>query len=157
MSEKSARTESDGAAVMDGLVQLSFAVQAVLTRAAQQAELTVPQLRVMGILRDREPGMLELAQHLGLDKSSVTGLIDRAERRGLVERVPSNLDGRVVTVRTTPLGRELSTRVESVISTEISRLTSILPSHDRHTLAALIDRVLAERPTYDESPAPASP
>jgi MarR family len=38
---------------------------------------------------DREPGMLELARHLELEKSSLSGLVDRAESRGLVERIPS--------------------------------------------------------------------
>ncbi len=36
--------------------------------------------------------MNELARLLDLDKSSVTGLVDRAERRGLVTRVPSTAD-----------------------------------------------------------------
>ena len=65
---------------VDALVQLSFLVQSVLTKAAAGHALTLPQVRLLGILRDREPGMQQLARHLGLDKSSVTGLVDRAER-----------------------------------------------------------------------------
>jgi DNA-binding MarR family transcriptional regulator len=44
-------------------------------------DLSIPATRLLGVLRDREPTMLELAQLLELDKSSVTGLVDRAERR----------------------------------------------------------------------------
>ncbi len=45
--------------------------------------------------------MNELAELLGLDKSSTSGLVDRAQRRGLVRRVPSQLDRRSVRVRLT--------------------------------------------------------
>ena len=47
------------------------------------------------MLRDRTPAMNELARLLGLDKSSISGLVDRAERRGLVIRIPSAEDKRV--------------------------------------------------------------
>ncbi|GHF33280.1 hypothetical protein FHX82_005262 [Amycolatopsis bartoniae] len=49
---------------------------------AAEHELSVVQLRLLGVLRDRRPGMLELGAHLGLDKSSMTGLVSRAEKRG---------------------------------------------------------------------------
>ena len=53
-----------------------------------------PSCGCSAILRDREPAMLDLARHLALEKSSVTGLIDRAEARSFVERIPSDHDGR---------------------------------------------------------------
>jgi DNA-binding MarR family transcriptional regulator len=43
---------------------------------------------MLGILRNREPAMLDLASHLKLEKSNVIGLISRAEKRRLVERTP---------------------------------------------------------------------
>ncbi|HTA36170.1 MAG TPA: MarR family transcriptional regulator, partial [Solirubrobacteraceae bacterium] len=79
----------------DALVQLSFLVQSTLARLASERELSLTQVRLLGILRDREPGIVELAGVLKLDKSSVSGLVDRAQRRGLVERSSSKLaDGR---------------------------------------------------------------
>ena len=58
--------------------------------------------------QDREPGMLELARYLNLDRSSLSGLVDRAEQRGLVERIPSAADRRAATIRVTAEGRKLS-------------------------------------------------
>ena len=49
--------------------------------------------------------MLDLARHLGLGRSSVTGLVDRAAARGLVERVTAPGDGRGVHVWLTADGR----------------------------------------------------
>lgn len=133
------------AALVDGLVQLSFAVQAVLAAAAAEHELTVPQVRLLGILRDREPGMLQLAGHLGLDKSSVTGLVDRAERRGLVRRVASRDDGRAVRVAVTELGRALIDRAEGEIGDRVRALAVALTEAESVTLTALLDRMLGGR------------
>ncbi|RIJ78131.1 MarR family transcriptional regulator [Nakamurella silvestris] len=131
--------------LVDGLVQLSFLVQSVLAEAAAAHTLTVPQIRLLGILRDREPGMLELARHLGLDKSSATGLVDRAERRGLVRRGSSDLDGRAVKVVTTPLGRELTETVGTEVITRIAAIAGALDPAGREHLARLIGRILGTR------------
>jgi hypothetical protein len=67
---------SDG--LMDGLVQTSFAVMAMVNRVGAKHDLSPTQMRVLAILSDRQPKMAQLAHHLGLDKSSISGLIDRA-------------------------------------------------------------------------------
>ena len=82
----------------DGLVQVSFAVTAVLSRVAAEHDLSLTQLRVLGILRDRKPTMAELANYLGLERSTVSGLVDRAVQRGLVEKNTDPSDGRSVRV-----------------------------------------------------------
>src|ERR1700712_1945473 len=106
--------------LVDGLVQLSFAVQAVLTEVAGAQDLSVPQLRLLGVLRDRRPGMLELANRFGVDKSSMTGLVDRAERRGLVRRHAGEHDRRSVRVSITKAGSSLVADVEATIYRRIS-------------------------------------
>src|SRR6201986_2955856 len=92
---------------VDGLAQLSFVITGMLERRAAEHDLSVAATRLLGVLRDREPTMQELARFLDLDKSSVTGLVDRAERRGLVTRVPSPADRRSVHVTLTADGRGL--------------------------------------------------
>jgi hypothetical protein len=61
---------ADDLGIVDGLVQLSTLVQAVLSRAADSLGLSVLQARLLGVLRDREPTMAELGRLLDLDKSS---------------------------------------------------------------------------------------
>lgn len=80
------------------VISASFTVVALLSQAAVAHDLSLTQLRVLAILRDRKPKLAELATHLGLDRSSVSGLIDRAVRRGLVRRDASSGDGRAVRV-----------------------------------------------------------
>ena len=128
--------------LVDGLVQLSFAVQAVLSEVATAQNLSVPQLRLLGVLRDRRPGMLELANRFGVDKSSMTGLVDRAERRGLVRRQPGEHDKRSVQVSITSMGSNLVNDVEATIYRRVSSLLERLSTKDQATLEALVVRLV---------------
>src|SRR5688572_8195563 len=101
--------------VLDSLVRTTFEVAGVLTRIGGEHDLSLTQLRVLGILRDRRPRMTELAAYLGLDKSTMSGLIDRAQRRGLLTRSKNPDDGRVVDVCITPAGLELAKRMEDEV------------------------------------------
>src|SRR5580658_10128184 len=100
---------------MESLVQASFAVMALLSRAAAEHDLSLTQLRVLAILRDRRPTMAELATFLGLERSSVSGLIDRSVRRGLARRETSADDGRAVQVSLTRDGQRLARLVTDEI------------------------------------------
>ena len=127
---------------VDGLAQLSFAILGMLERRAAEHDLSVIQTRLLGILRDRTPTMHELARFLGLDKSSVTGLIDRAERRGLVTRLPSATDRRAVQVSLTADGRTLVSQAAARFEADVTTLLSRLPPRDRETLTRLVSRLL---------------
>jgi DNA-binding MarR family transcriptional regulator len=127
---------------VDGLAQLSFVTQGILERLAAENDISVIQTRLLGVLRDREPTMNELAKLLRLEKSSVTGLVDRAERRGLVVRVPSSADGRAVLVTLTPVGRSLVSAVASDFESEVSMLLRHLSGRDREALSRLVSRLL---------------
>jgi DNA-binding MarR family transcriptional regulator len=123
--------------IADSLAQLSFAVQHELGQVAAQHGLSVIQLRLLGVLRDRTPGMQELARHLELDKSSMTGLVDRAERRGIVRRIPAPHDGRVIQVSMTGRGHELARTCTLEVSQRIHALTSVLTDAQRTQLSRM--------------------
>jgi DNA-binding MarR family transcriptional regulator len=129
--------------IVDTLVQLSFAVQTVLLRIAAAHDLSLVQMRLFGILRDHEPEMLELARYLNLDKSSVTGLIDRAERRGLVRRTSTPEDGRVFRVIATPLGRQITAEIASQVESEMLKLVAGLSDTDRNHLIGIVSLIPA--------------
>jgi DNA-binding MarR family transcriptional regulator len=62
--------------------------------------LTGPQGMMMGILsHDGEMKISDLSEKLGLSNSTVSGIIDRLEKQGLVERTRSTEDRRVVYVK----------------------------------------------------------
>jgi DNA-binding MarR family transcriptional regulator len=127
--------------IVDALVQLSFAVQSLLGRIADGYELSLIQVRLLGVLRDREPSMMELAAFLELDKSSVSGLVDRAERRDLVRRTATPSDRRAVHVVLTDRGRKLARAFGKDVEREVSSLVEGLPGAERKRLSALASRI----------------
>jgi DNA-binding MarR family transcriptional regulator len=135
--------------LIDGLVQLSFILQSVLGRIADAQELSITQVRMLAILEDREIGMLQLARILELEKSSVTGLVGRAERRGLVRRVPVPGNRRAVHVILTPTGQSVVRTVRHAVRAEITALTGSLSTAQRDHLsrsaAALIHQYATNR------------
>jgi len=129
----------------DALVQSSFLVQGTMRRVAARHDLSVVQMRLLGILRDREPGILVLAGQLELDKSSVTGLVDRAEKRGLVERVRDPDDGRAVRIKLTRTGRSITTKGAAEVGAELEAATAALSDAERKRLASLLSDVATDR------------
>src|ERR1700759_4481076 len=127
---------------VDGLAQLSFLISGLLERRAGEQDLSLAATRLLGVLRDREPTMNELARLLELDKSSVTGLVDRAERRGLVARAPSAADRRSVLVRLTHEGRGLVDATAELFTADVTRLLGRLPARDQAALTRLISKLL---------------
>ncbi|MGW2072201.1 MarR family winged helix-turn-helix transcriptional regulator [Streptomyces sp. NPDC001953] len=129
--------------IVDSLAQLSFLVQAALGKVAAEHGLSIIQLRLLGVLRDRTPGMQELARHLGLDKSSMTGLVDRAERRELVRRTASPHDRRAVLVSLTPQGHELARQGAAEADRQIRALAAHLTDAQRSRLSRLASALVA--------------
>ena len=126
----------------DSLVQASFTVIAMLSRVAAEQDLSLTQLRMLGILRDREPAMAELATYLGLERSTVSGLIDRAVQRGLVQKTSDAADGRSVRVSLTATARRLEPRVIGEIGALLAPMTDRLTSAEQGRLTALLGKLL---------------
>jgi len=75
---------------------------------AAEYDLSPPQLGALKALDPARPvAMSELAGILGCDNSNVTGIVDRLEYRGLVERRPAEHDRRVKLLALTEEGQEL--------------------------------------------------
>jgi MarR family transcriptional regulator, organic hydroperoxide resistance regulator len=100
---------SSAAAEAWALMQRLFGPQRKRFMAlASEYELSPPQLGALKALHPRRPvAMSELAGILGCDNSNVTGIVDRLEYRGLVERRPAEHDRRVKLLVLTAAGEEL--------------------------------------------------
>jgi DNA-binding MarR family transcriptional regulator len=130
--------------LISALVRASFATTAVLSRVAAEHDLSLTQLRVLAILRDRRVRMSELADYLGLDKSTISGLVDRAEKRGLLQRAPNPADGRATDVFLTAKGMQLAALGEGKIARSLSPMTGKLTRAETLRLTALLEHVLKQ-------------
>lgn len=80
---------------------------------------------------DRPVAMSELATLLHCDNSNITGIIDRLEARGLVERRAHEHDRRVKHILLTPFGVEQRARVREQMATAPDALKRLPPAEQR--------------------------
>ncbi|MER7482296.1 MarR family transcriptional regulator [Streptomyces sp. NPDC126510] len=76
--------------------------------AAAEHALTGAQARLLSLLCLEPLPMRRLAQQLKCEPSNVTGIVDRLEARGLVERQPNPSDRRVKVAAATAEGRQVA-------------------------------------------------
>src|SRR5215831_17472617 len=90
------------------LMKFFFAERERLPTLADAFDLSPVQCHVLHLIEPERPlPMGRLADTLGCDASNVTGLVDRLETRGLVQRQPSAGDRRVKVLHLTPTGSRL--------------------------------------------------
>ncbi len=118
--------------------QAAFTTIAELSRVAAANDLSLTQLRMLGILRDRQVRIGRLVDFLGLEKSTVTGLIDRAEKRGLLRRVRSAADRRVVEVTLSTEGLDLAERLAAEVADRLRPRLAVLTSDEGETMRGLL-------------------
>src|SRR5690349_7510581 len=86
-------------------------------------DLTPAQAQLLCMLKDRPRGLTELSRLLGLARPGLSGLVDRIERRGLVQRESPAHDRRAVLLSTTALGQKT---VDALYADISSRLPDLL-------------------------------
>ena len=98
------------------------------------------QAHALRMLDPDEPiAMSALAERLFCDASNVTGLVDRLEARGLVERRSTEKDRRVKALTLTPAGVALRDQVLAVMS-EPPEAIAALPAADQRALRDILAR-----------------
>jgi DNA-binding MarR family transcriptional regulator len=115
----------------DRLVQLSHLVQGAFARIADRHHLTPVQARLLCVLAQGPRGMTDLARCCGVEKAALTGVVDRAERRGLAERAPVPGDRRALRVTLTDAGHRSAAAFHAEVAAELNQLLSPLASQDR--------------------------
>jgi DNA-binding MarR family transcriptional regulator len=84
----------------------------------------------------------ELAREYGIDASAVTRLIDRLEKRGLLTRVRSNEDRRVVRLALTPEGHAIAARMPGIFNGVLDNLLCGFTPEEVGFLKSMLRRVL---------------
>jgi DNA-binding MarR family transcriptional regulator len=138
----------------DGLIQLCRLVQSIYARISERHDLTPVQAKLICVLAFGPRGMAELAQGFGVEKATLTGLVDRAEQRGLVRRSPVPGDRRALHVTLTDTGRRAATAFHADATEELNHLLSALPATDREGLRRSVAKIIATNLGRSKSPSP---
>jgi DNA-binding MarR family transcriptional regulator len=139
-AEEARPVDADG--LVDALAQSAFATMAVLSKVSADNDVSLTQLRVLAILRDRRLTMTALGEYLGLEKSTMSGLVERAEKRGLLARAPNAEDGRAVDIFLGRAGVALAKRVSSEIRRALAPMIGELTIAEQRRLRALLERTI---------------
>lgn len=104
--------KSDVDQVLEAILYLYTESRRITKELARRADLTGPQLTVVKLLEQiGDLSLSELSEKIRAQNSTVTGIIDRMEREGLVTRERSKEDRRVVYIKLTAKGRELAREI----------------------------------------------
>jgi DNA-binding MarR family transcriptional regulator len=135
--------EPDPAEELGGrLLRLSWIVQEHLSSTAAGFGLTHQQAWLLRILDEPRP-MGELAAMMRCDASNLTGIVDRLEARGLLERHVDERDRRIKRLVVTPAGRALRRRFEERLFSEMPRVADLTEA-ERRRLLSLLRRLTPE-------------
>lgn len=128
--------------VTAGLVRISFLVQEIYARVSERHDLTPVQAKLLCVVADGPRGMADLANHFGVERAALTGLVDRVERRGLAERTAVPGDRRALRVAPTETGCRAADAFKADMSIELRKLvdelTPELGEHLRRALAQIV-------------------
>jgi DNA-binding MarR family transcriptional regulator len=124
------------------LMRFFFVQRGQLPSWAAEAGLSPVQCHVLHLIEPEAPlPMSRLAKALSCDASNVTGLIDRLEDQGLVERRPSPADRRVKVLTLTPAGARLRDQLLRRMTGQPHPLARLTPD-ERKALVAILERLI---------------
>jgi len=124
------------------MFELLRSQKASMASTFAEYELTVQLAFALHVIAREGITMRALADELACDASNVTGLVDRLEARGLLERRTSDSDRRVKRLVLTPAGRRLSDKVEAQMLRPPPAIAA-LSAADQKALREILDRALA--------------
>ncbi len=97
------------------LLQSYNAMSESLQRRFDKYDVTVAQWPVLySLYKDSINTPAELAEHLSLNRSAITRLLDRLEKKKLLKRIASNQDKRSVKVKLTKQGLEIMPQLAQI-------------------------------------------
>ena len=97
---------------------------------------TLPQWRALAALsRNAGISQVALAASIDIDQMTVSGIVSRLEKRGLIDRYPDPNDSRAKLAKLTPAGLELITRAKNVGRALYENVLDGLSPAERDTLA----------------------
>jgi DNA-binding MarR family transcriptional regulator len=138
------------------LLDLARAVVGVSTRAASGlGSVSVVQLRALAVLR-RSPdaSLAELARGVGGGVSATSRLVDRLAAAGLVERRPSPVSRRAVSLRLSPAGEVVLDRYDGLRLTELRAALDAIPEERRAGVLVAVGELAAALDDPGRRPGP---
>lgn len=120
-------------------------VSRMMIREVLKENLTLKQSAVLQLLANRGPvQMNQISRELLTTSANITSLIDRLEKKGLVQRVEDEKDRRKTMIRLTPDGKKLFETAAARYREKIQESFQLLGFSEREELLRLLAKVRDE-------------
>ncbi|WP_350280846.1 MarR family transcriptional regulator [Kribbella sp. HUAS MG21] len=126
------------------LVQTMHRLQDLHAETSRPLGLTPQQAHLLCVLLAGPLGMTELSRMLNIERSSLTSMVDRLERRSLVARIPTPGDRRACRIELTDDGLALAHEAHDAVVDRIHSMTAELSATSRSTLLTALQAILAK-------------
>ena len=135
-------------AVLAELNQMSFRDFQGALKRFHSGSLSIVHLNLLMLLRFNGPlTMSRLAELLDVSVASATGIVDRMEKKGVIERKRSDEDRRVVEVHVSDQGEQVFIAMQAERQAQMARMLSGVSDQD---LNALLTGLRAVREARDK-------
>ncbi|AEI66407.1 MarR family winged helix-turn-helix transcriptional regulator [Corallococcus macrosporus] len=115
-----------------------------LAGICEDLQLTPTQMHALSWLGNDGPVQVGvLAQRVGITRKTITGVVDRLESMGLVERTRDVEDRRAVVVRLTQPGSNVFARIDRGLDASLRRVLDLMGPEDRDAVFGILERMLA--------------
>ncbi len=109
----------------------------------EKFKITVPQLICLWEISQKGPIPLgELTKNIFLNKSTVTGIVDRLEKRNLVRRNRISIDRRQIHVEITEEGLDFLKKAPTPLQENFEKKFTALTEDEREEIMTAIDRIV---------------
>lgn len=130
--------------VLVSLRKIIRSVDIYSRRLNSEFGLTTPQLIcLLEIVAKKEITLSKLTAEVNLSGSTVTGIVDRLEKKGFVVRRRSTVDRRKVYVLPTESGLEVALKSPSLIQDKLSESLSKLDAEEQLRIAESLERIVS--------------
>ena len=138
------------------LLRTTLSMKRALGALFAEAGLTGAQFHTLVRIPDEGIPLTRLAARSWADPGNASGVVDRLERDGLVERRAAPHDRRVVLVHATPAGRSVVSRLWPEYVNGIHRIMEPLNAEEQAHLNELLERLAGREDEVVESIAAAA-
>jgi DNA-binding MarR family transcriptional regulator len=122
--------------------RITRAIDLHSSRLAHHHGLTAPQLTVLGeISRSGEITAGQLAGNVSLSNATITGILNRLSKRGLIERRRADEDKRCVLVKLTDLGKRTLANAPSLLHDRFVKEFEKLENWEQTLLLSSLQRI----------------
>ena len=141
--------------IINAIRQIIRAVDIDSRKLAADHQVTGPQLlSLIAVVDDAPVTATEIAKKVHVSPSTLVGILDRLEAKGLVERQRASEDRRLVYVTPTEAGRSLVSLTPYPVQYSLGKRLKHLPERERLQLAASVEHLvdLMDARDFDAGP-----